>query len=252
MNTNNSTVLLTGATNETGIGIGLARRLTDRGSTVIVSGRNRERLFGVAAEHPDFDTLHLDVDSPQSIAEAVASLKSTHPNLNGLITLAGVMVPEDVFDPRSVSIAEEIVHSNLIGTIRSVRAFLPQLLDQPEATIITVASGLGFVPRLDVPSYSASKAGVRMYTDAIRRQLANTNVDVKLLAPPAVRTSLMHQENMVGAVPRDDFADEILAILDNEPDNDELIAEAVKPLRYAEANGKYQEMMDMLAGDVQR
>jgi uncharacterized oxidoreductase len=250
MDTEHSTVLITGATNENGIGIALARRLADRGSTVIVSGRNRGRLYGIAAEHPDLDTIHLDVDDRQSIATAVTSLARTHPELDAVMTMAGIMVPEDLHDPESVAVAEEIVASNLIGTIRTVRAFLPGLEQRPAATIVMVSSGLGFVPRADVPSYSASKAGVRAYADAIRLQLQDSNVQVALLVPPAVRTSLMHQEHMEAAVPVDQFADEVMAILINDPQVTDIVVEQVRPLYESEANGNRDELMRALIKDA--
>lgn len=251
MDTENSTILLTGATNDTGIGMALARRLHDRGCTVIISGRNRERLDGIAKEHPEFSTLHLDVDDPVSIAAAVGDLAASHPALDAIMTLAGVMVPEDVRDPESISVAEEIVESNLLGTIRTVRAFLPHLLQRPTAAIVMVSSGLGFVPRADVPSYSASKAGVRAYADAVRLQLEDTNIHVALLVPPAVRTSLMHQEHMKDAVPVDDFADQVMDILIKEPHVKDIVVEAVKPLHDAEANGNRDELMRALLRDAE-
>lgn len=251
MDTESSTVLFTGATNENGIGMALARRLHDRGCTVIISGRNRERLYAVAKEHPEFHTLHLDVDDPASIAAAVASLAGSHPNLDAIATMAGVMVPEDVREAGSVTIADEIVSSNLLGTIRTVRAFLPQLLERPAATILMVSSGLGFVPRADCPSYSASKAAVRAYADSIRLQLEDTDIHVALLVPPAVRTSLMHQEHMDNALPVDDFADDVMSILVNDPRVRDIVVDAVKPLHDAEANGNRDELMRMLLQDAE-
>jgi uncharacterized oxidoreductase len=183
MDIENSTLLITGATAENGIGMALARRFQQRGSTVIVSGRSQKRLDDLRVTHPELDTIFLDVTNPDSIAAASASLRETHPELDAIMTMAGMMAPEDVHDRASLSTAEDIIVTNLLGTIRTIRAFLPQLLEQPAAAIITVGSGLGFVPRADVPSYSASKAAVRFYTDAIRMQLADTGVQVMLLAP---------------------------------------------------------------------
>lgn len=245
MDTKTSTLLITGATAENGIGMALARRFQQRGSTVIVSGRSQRRLDELSATHPELDTIYLDVTNPDSIAAASASLRESHPELDTVMTMAGMMAPEDVLDPASLATAEDIIVTNLLGTIRTIRAFLPNLLEQPAATIITVGSGLGFVPRADVPSYSASKAAVRFYTDAIRMQLADTGV--QLLAPPAVRTSLMHQENMERAMPIDEYADEVMTILLNEPGAAEILVERVKPLRFAEAEGTYHDHMQRLS-----
>ena len=246
MDTTRSTVLITGATTENGIGMALAHRLHRRGNKVVISGRSQRRLDEIAATYPEFVTVRIDVTDPDSIAAARESLSRTHPDLDAIMTMAGMMLPEDIYDEASVSIAEDIVVTNLLGTIRTIRAFLPQLLTRPAATIITVGSGLGFVPRADVPSYSASKAAIRSYTDAIRLQLADTGVQVILLAPPAVRTSLMQQEQLGRAMPLDDFADEVMSILANDPNAEEILVEGVKPLRFAEANGTYSQMLHTL------
>lgn len=250
MDVSGSTLLITGATSENGLGMAMAQRFRRQGCTVVVSGRRQERLDEIAERHPGLDTVLLDVDDPASFEQAAASLRRSHPDLDAVMTMAGLMLPEDVRDPASAAVGESIITSNLLGTIRTVRTFLPRLLERPRAAILTVSSGLGFVPRADVPSYCASKAGVHFYTDALRMQLADTNVQVVHIVPPAVRTSLMHQEGMEHAMPVDRFADEVMALLRDHPDGEEVLVDAVRFLRFAEANGEYRDAMRMVSPDV--
>lgn len=83
-------------------------------------------------------------------------------------------------------------------------------------------------------------------------QLSDTNVQVIEIVPPPVRTTLMGQENAEEAMPLGDFLDEVTELLQSEPDAKEILVDRVKFLRFAEAEGRYDEVLDMLAGYQQR
>ncbi|RBY84326.1 SDR family oxidoreductase [Blastococcus sp. TF02A-26] len=245
MDTTRSTVFVTGGTS--GIGLGLALRLMAAGSTVVVGGRRTDRLAALAAEHPGLGTQQLDVTDPASIAAAAAAVTAAHPELDTVITTAGIMLPEDLTDPAHVEVAERTVATNLLGTIRSIDAFLPALLRRPAATVMTVSSGLGFVPMPLTPTYSATKAAVHSYTQALRVQLGSTPVQVTELVPPAVRTDLMGQRDSSHAMPLEDYLDEVMALLAERPDADEVLVERVRFLRFAEAEGRTDDVLAQLS-----
>jgi short-subunit dehydrogenase involved in D-alanine esterification of teichoic acids len=140
------------------------------------------------------------------------------------------------------------VTTNLLGTIRMVYAFIPQLIKQPSATIINVSSALAFVPLPATPTYSATKAAVHSFTQSLRVQLEASSVKVIELAPPGVRTTLLGQENDEHAMPLEEFLNEIFELLEISPTPRELVVERAKPLRFAEANGAHDEILNMLAG----
>ena len=83
---------------------------------------------------------------------------------------------------------------NLTGPVRMVQQFLPLLQSRPDALIINVSSGLAFVPFTAAPIYSATKAAIHAYTQALRMQLRGTTVTVVELAPPGTDTHLFHGE----------------------------------------------------------
>src|SRR6201999_2697373 len=87
--------------------------------------------------------------------------------------------------------AEAIINTNVLGPIRLIAVFFEHLQSQPDATIITVSSGLAFAPLKVTPSYNASKAAIHMLTESVRLQLDDTTVKVIELIPPAVRTTLL-------------------------------------------------------------
>ena len=131
---------------------------------------------------------------------------------------------------------------------RSVRASDASICwAQPEATIVTVSSGLAFTPLAVTPSYNASKAAIHMLSESIRLQFADTTVQVVELVPPSVRTSLVPgQESSEVAMPLDEFVAEALALFETQPDATEIQVERVKFLRYGEARGDYDQVVATL------
>ncbi|GAB3569483.1 SDR family NAD(P)-dependent oxidoreductase [Amycolatopsis endophytica] len=238
MDISGNTIFIPGATS--GIGLALALRLRAKGNTVVIGGRRTELLGSLAAEH-GFDTVRIDTADAESIRTASAEVIRRHPDLNVLIAMAGIMRVEDWHHPEGfLASAEEIVTTNLLGPIRLVAAFVEHLRTRPDATIVTVSSGLAFAPLAATPSYNASKAAIHMLSESLRLQLADTSVKVVELVPPSVQTALLPgQEDSDFAMPLDDFADEVITLFDTQAEAREIQVENVKFLRYGEARGDY-------------
>ncbi|GAA0624662.1 SDR family oxidoreductase [Kutzneria viridogrisea] len=245
MRTTRNTILVTGGTS--GIGLGLALRLHQAGNKVVVAGRREELLDQIAAEHEGIDTLVLDVADPTSITNAQETLSRTHPELNVLVNNAGIMLAEDLLGPDALPVAEATVTTNLLGPIRMSAAFIPLLARQREAAIVNVTSGLAFVPLPVTPTYSATKAALHSYTESLRVQLADTSIQVIELVPPAVRTALMGQQDDDRAMPLAEFLTEVMSILDTQPEAGQVLVDNVRFLRFAEANGTYDQVLAQLA-----
>ena len=243
MDTRNDTILITGG--GSGIGKAMAEALHARGAKVIIAGRRREPLEAVAAANPGMAFETLDVADPAAIAAFAARVVETHPDLNGLINNAGVMTAEDEID---LAVAEQTVAINLLGPIRLTAALLPHLKSKPAATVVNVTSGLAFVPLTSTPTYSATKAALRSWSQSLRHQLAGTSVGVIEWAPPAVATDLVpgHAENP-NSMPLADFTAESLALFEA-GGADEILVERVKFLSGAEARGEYASVFGALNG----
>lgn len=246
MRISGNTIFIPGATS--GIGLALAERLQAAGNTVVVGGRRRELLDEIAVRHPGIDTVEIDTTDASSIARAAAVVLERHPELNVLVTMAGIMRVEDWTTPAGfVETAEATVTTNLLGPIRLIGAFIEHLRRQPDATIVTVSSGLAFAPLRVTPTYNATKAAIHMLSESVRLQLAGTSVRVVELEPPSVATDLLPgQRQSAFAMPLDDFADEVMQILRDEPDAAEVQVERVKFLRYGEARGDYASVVATL------
>jgi short-subunit dehydrogenase involved in D-alanine esterification of teichoic acids len=242
MDITRDTVFIPGATS--GIGLALARRLQDRGSTVIIGGRRQELLGRLAAEH-GFGTVRIDTTDPERVRAASAEVIARWPEVNAVVLMAGIMVPEDWRTPAFLDTAERIVETNVLGPIRLIAAFIEHLRSRPAATIVTVSSGLASVPLRPTPTYNASKAFVHMLSESIRLQLEGTGVAVTEVVPPSVQTDLMpgQAENPL-AMPLGEFADEVLSLLETQPEAHEILVERVKFLRFAEVRGEYDQVVE--------
>ena len=244
MNITGNTIFIPGGTS--GIGLALALRFQAAGNTVIVGGRRADLLAQLAEEH-SLATVVIDTTDAESVLAARDEVLEHHHELNVLIAMAGIMAVEDVRGPRFLSEAERIVDTNVGGPLRLVSAFLDHLQTRPEATLMTVSSGLAHTPLAATPTYNGTKAFIHQFTESIRLQLAGSTVQVVELVPPAVRTELLpgHSENE-HALPLDAFADEVMTLLEAQPDATEILVEAVKFLRFAEIENRYDAAVAVL------
>lgn len=244
MKTSGNTILITGG--GSGIGAALAQRFAARGDTVIVAGRRLETLETTAADHANIHAATLDIEDPAAIREFAARIVADHPALNVVIHNAGIMRFEELGTARDLSDAEATITTNLLGPIRLTDALIDHLIQQPDAAIVTVSSGLAFVPLIATPTYSASKAAIHSYTVSLRAALAG-KVEVIELAPPAVRTGLTPgQEQREGYMPLDEFIDEVMALFGQDPTPAEILVNRVKPLRNAEAEHEFDQRLTMI------
>jgi uncharacterized oxidoreductase len=139
-----------------------------------------------------------------------------------------------------VTLAEATIRTNLLAPIRLTSALLPQLKKQHHATIMTVSSGLAFLPLAMTPTYCATKAAIHSYTQSLRYQLKDTAIEVLELIPPYVATELMgsHQAQDPRAMPLGEFIAEVMHILESQPEAVEICVKRVYPLRFAEQHGQ--------------
>lgn len=234
MELSNHTIFIVGGTS--GIGLGLARRLSAAGSTVIVGGRRTDLVA-------DLPTVAIDVADPGSISRAREEVLTRFPDLDVVVTMAGVMLIEDLRDPAHAEVVDRTIGVNVLGTIRVIDAFTPHLLVRGAGTIMTVSSGIGFLPFPLMATYGASKAAVHAYSEALRAQLDGTGVGVVELVPPAVATTPAQKEMNPAALDLDAYLDEVLTLLSADPTPREILVEGVRTHRWAERDGTYDELV---------
>lgn len=193
MQLKNKTILITGGSS--GIGLELTRRLLALGNSVIITGRDIDKLHNAKQALPAVHIVRSDVSDVDAIVALHAQVTAQFPKLDVLINNAGIMRNIDVNDTRhSITDVTREIDINLSGPLRMVQQFLPHLKTQKEAAIINVSSGLAFVPFPSSPIYSATKAAMHSYSQALRVQLRGSSVTVIELAPPGTDTPLFYDE----------------------------------------------------------
>jgi len=230
-----NTILITGG--GSGIGLALGEEFTKLGNKVIVAARSARKLELAAAK--GFEPLPVNMSARESVESLARTVVSRFPALNVVIHNAGIMKNENLRASNTAEIALETIATNLAGPILLTAALLPHLLKQADATIMTVSSGLAFLPLAMTPTYCATKAAIHSYTESLRYQLKGTAVGVIELVPPYVRTELMgsRQAHDPTAMALGQFISEAMDILKTQPNATEILVEGVHPLRFAASEG---------------
>ncbi|MEG3177642.1 SDR family NAD(P)-dependent oxidoreductase [Sphingomonas sp. RB3P16] len=244
MNPVGNTIFITGGSS--GIGRALAHRWHDLGNTVIVAGRRRSLLEKTIEGRLGMTFYELDVADQDAIAAVTGRLIAEHPDLNVLVNCAGISGSEDPTSARDLSLGEKMVVTNFLGPVRVIDALVDHLRGRPAAAIVVVSSGTGFVPYPAAPTYSASKAALHSYTVSLRALLKGRPQVIEII-PPQVATDLMEGlKDSPFSVALDTFADDVMAQLLTDPSADEIIVDAVKPFRFAERDGKVEEIVNAM------
>ena len=246
MNMTGNTILMTGG--GTGIGRALAESFQRLGNTVVITGRRKEPLEETCAANPGITWATLDVSDAYAIETFAAKIVVEHPALNVVVHNAGIMVAEHITPTTmDLGVPEATIATNLLGPIRLTAALLPHLGRQHKAAVMTVSSGLAFVPLAMTPTYCATKAAIHSWSQSLRHQLRDTNINVIEIVPPAVATDLMpgHAQNP-RSMPLDAFIEETMSLLKAHPAGPEIAVKNVGMQRNAEASGRYAEVFGLL------
>ena len=179
------TALVTGGTD--GIGAEIVRQLRAKGALVIAAGRDPGRVK--AAQQGGHEAIQADLTSAEGVAALVDALGGR--GIDILVNNAGMGVDHDFRAAApDAHAADKAIFLNLNAPIHLITALMTMLRTREQAAIVNVTSGLAIAPRAGGPVYCATKAGLRSYTQALRAQLAGTNVRVIEALPPVVETRM--------------------------------------------------------------
>jgi NAD(P)-dependent dehydrogenase (short-subunit alcohol dehydrogenase family) len=181
----------------TGAGSGMGRELVlqllAHGARVAAVDRNPEGLRSLVADAAAGDRLSthvLDITDRAAVDALPAAVEAMHGRVDGLVNNAGIIQPFLPVSELDDATITRVLDVNFLGTLRMVRAFLPVLRGRPEAHIANVSSMGGFFPFPGQTLYGASKAAVKLLTEGLYAELADTQVHVTLIYPGAVATSI--------------------------------------------------------------
>jgi uncharacterized oxidoreductase len=189
MNITNNTILITGGA--TGIGLELAKQFITKGNTVIICSRREDKLKEAKNLLPSLITKQCDISDIDQRRALYNFCMEQFPSINMLINNAGIQREIDFRKGEADYLnGDNETAINLEASFHLSTLFTPYLMKQKESAIVNVSSGLGIVPLVIVPVYSATKAALHSFSISLRKQLENTSVKVFEILPPIVDTDL--------------------------------------------------------------
>src|SRR6266850_8306382 len=192
MEWSNKVVLITGASS--GIGRSLGIELARRGASVGLLARRRELLEEIVGEIRQAEgralALPADVTNADAVRAAVGELRRNFGPIDLLIANAGISVNTFVPDLCEKKIAE-LINVNVIGVVNSVSAVLREMVAQGSGHLVVNSSLAAYRGLPRSAAYCASKAAVSSFCEALRIDLKGSGVDVTIIHPGFVRTSLI-------------------------------------------------------------
>jgi len=182
----------------TGAGSGMGKELTisllNKGSKVAAVDIKSESLEdlrkSVGKNEKELSTHILDISNKEAVAKLPKEIIEKQGNIDAIINNAGIIQPFVKINELESSSIEKVMNINFYGTLYMTKAFLPYLLERPEAYIVNTSSMGGFLPVPGQGIYGASKAAVKLLTEALYAELKDTNVNVSVVFPGAVATNI--------------------------------------------------------------
>lgn len=180
--------VLTGASG--GIGAAIARRLAPHADLLILVGRQRQALDELAAGlgNCPVQVVAGDLCEAATLA-AVATVARSAGGINLLVNNAGVS-GFHTFETQTAEAIRRLIDTNLVAPMLLTRALLPLLGQAPHAQIVNIGSVFGALGFPGFAAYGAGKAGLAGFSQALRRELSDTAIDVRHFSPRATRTAI--------------------------------------------------------------
>lgn len=183
----------------TGGGNGMGRELVlgllERGAKVAAIDINETALKETQSLVPaDISTrlsLHIvNITNQTDVFALPEKIIALHGPIDGIINNAGIIQPFVRVNDLAFDTINRVIQVNWFGTLYMTKAFLPWLLKRPAAHIANISSMGGFLPVPGQSIYGASKAAVKLMTEALQSELAGTGVRVSIIFPGAVATNI--------------------------------------------------------------
>lgn len=187
----NKIVLITGATS--GIGLACARKFAENGDKLILTGRNGQRLAEVRKELTDTGaevlTLVFDVRNRDAAIKALSELPQEWQEIDVLVNNAGLALGLEPEYEGNFDDWETMIDTNIKGLLTMTRCVVPGMVQRNRGHIINIGSVAGDAAYSGGNVYCATKAAVKVLTDGLRIDVANSNVRVTNLKPGLVETN---------------------------------------------------------------
>lgn len=195
MNDKNNAVWVTGA--GSGIGRSAALEFAKAGFSVMASSRRLPPLEAlereVGSENLSLRAIPCDISSPSEVENALKEIVSNFGEIDCLINNAGITSFKPA-EENSLSEIQDIIGTNLLGSIYAIKAVLPGMIKRKRGTIINVLSTAAVEVLTGSSAYAASKAGLLAYTDVLREEVRKYSIRVIDILPGPTRTPMWPEE----------------------------------------------------------
>lgn len=199
-------IVITGATK--GIGKALLQKFLALDNQIIAVGRNAMQLKELAAEDNRIIPFACDISKADDLDKLIMFIEQDHPDTNILINNAGIQFNYHFAEEAQLlGKIEQEINVNFLAPLKLIALLLPMLKTNKNAAIVNVSSGLGLVPKLQAPVYCGTKAGLHIFTKALRYQLQD--IEVFEIIPPLVDTQMTAGRGK-GKISPEQLADEFL------------------------------------------
>jgi short-subunit dehydrogenase len=240
-------LVVTGAGN--GVGRAVALDALRRGARVAAVDISRDGLDETArlAADPDRLSLHrVDITDPAAVAALPADVIARHGAVDGLVHLAAIIQPFLKVTDLDDATIERVVNVNWWGTLRIDRAFLPVLLDRPEGHIVNTSSMGGFIPVPGQTIYGATKAAVKLLTEALHAELRGTHVHATVVIPGGMATNMPANSGVTISLPEGADAEKLARNLTTPQQAATAILDGMERNAYRVLIGRDAKLMDVL------
>jgi short-subunit dehydrogenase len=191
MNLANKRILLTGATG--GIGELIALKLAKKGAILALVGRNEVKLAALQANiHAGGGKaymIHADLNETNASQQVTAQAKQQLGEIDILINNAGVLDFIELQDQSDERIAD-MIQTNVTALIQLTRAVLPNFQTKNQGHFVFIGSVFGSLGFPHFATYCATKFAVHGFSQALRRELVDTNIGVTYIAPRGIKTPM--------------------------------------------------------------
>ncbi|HZA09366.1 SDR family oxidoreductase [Mycobacterium sp.] len=189
----NKVVLVTGASR--GIGRDVALAFARQGARLILAARSADQLARVQDEvralGADALSVQTDVTSPAAVKALVDTATDRFGRIDVLVNNAGIGKVGDVASPEFADNVRQTLKASLFGMIDVTQRVLPILRQQRSGTIVNMSSVMGRKAFARFGSYAIVMHGVSAFSDALRQELAGTNIRVSVIHPALTATDLL-------------------------------------------------------------
>lgn len=223
------TIVVTGA--GSGIGRELSLQLISKSANIIGIDLNQNTLLETqkiaGVDNKRFLPLTIDISDKEKVETIPTEILKHFKAIDGLINNAGIIQKFVPVLDLSYDDIYKVMNINFYGTVFLTKILLPYLLQRPEAHILNISSMGGFLPVPGQTIYGASKAAVKLFTEGLRAELTDTNVQVTVIFPGAVATNISTnsglsipnnsgtQKSKFNAMPASEAASQIIAAMES-------------------------------------